>query len=178
MGAAGSSQTVVHFFSDIEGSTRLWETYPEAMRSVIQRHDQLVDGLIEDYGGRVVDHAGDGVFAVFEDGSPLSCAVEIQQAIQTEPWDDIGELRVRMGLHAGKVDANRSDDRGPLANRTARIMDAAHGGQIVVTPDVLDHYEVPEDAEVTDLGSHRLKDLSDPQPIYQLTHPQLTLQEF
>jgi len=176
--SAGLSQTVVHLFSDIEGSTQLWETYSRAMRSVIQRHDQLVDDLIAEHGGRVVDHAGDGVFAVFEDGSPLACALAIQRAIQSEPWEEIGELRVRMGLHAGKVDPDRSDDRGPLANRTARIMDAAHGGQIVVTPDVLDHDGMPEGAETADLGSHRLKDLADPQPIYQLTHPQLALHEF
>lgn len=172
------TRTVVHLFSDIEGSTQLWERHPEAMPSVIQRHDQLVDELIERHGGRVVDHAGDGVFAVFEDGTPLECALAIQQAIQLESWAGIEELRVRMGLHAGEVGPEQIDDRGPLANRTARIMDAGHGGQILVTPEVLEHCKVPEGADVEDLGSHELKDLTEPQPIRQLTHPDLELREF
>ena len=173
-----SGRTAVHLFSDIEGSTRLWESYPEAMQAAIQRHDAILDNTIEAHGGRVIDHAGDGVFAVFEEGHPLHAALAIQRHIQDEDWAEIDELRIRIGLHAGQVPAGTDDPRGPLANRTARIMDAGHGGQILVTPAVLDVQELPSEAWIADLGTHELKDLTDPQPIYQLNHPELAWQAF
>lgn len=176
--SAGTARPAVFFFSDIEGSTRLWEAFPEAMKTNIARHDAIVDGGIETHGGRVVDHAGDGVFAVFEGGSPLHSAVEIQRRLQAENWEEIEELRVRIGLHAGDLPDDAEDPRGPPVNRAARVMDAGHGGQILVTPEVLELCELPQGAEIHDLGSHELKDLADPQPIRQLTHPSLATQAF
>lgn len=165
-------------FSDLENSTQLWERFPQAMKTHIVRHDAIVDGLIVGHGGRVIDHAGDGVFAVFEAGDPLGCALAIQQQIQSEDWGEVGELRVRMGLHAGPAKKLGRDYRGPLVNRTARIMSTAWGGQVVVTPQLLEKFPAPSESEIQDLGVHVLKGLEDPQPIFGMVHPSLKLQTF
>lgn len=165
-------------FSDIEDSTKLWEAFADEMKNHIVVHDAIVDRLIEQCGGKVIDHAGDGVFAVFEGGDPMGCALEIQRQLQAQDWGAIGELRVRMGLHAGKVQKRGGDYRGPLVNRTARIMSTAWGSQVVVTPAVVEAFSLPPGAVLQDLGHHMLKGLSDPQPILGLVHPDLALQEF
>jgi predicted ATPase/class 3 adenylate cyclase len=170
--------SIALMFTDIEGSTRLWEKHPAEMKSAIVRHDRIVDGLIVRHGGKVVDHAGDGVFAAFESGTPLSCALEIQQRLQAEDWGVLGELRVRIAVHAGERTASAEDFRGTLANRTARIMATGWGGQILVTPEVIEAFPLPEGAEVKDLGEHLLKDLSETRLIWELAHPSLKLRSF
>ena len=146
-------------FSDIESSTRLWQEYSDAMKTNIVRHDHIVDTLIAEHGGKVIDHAGDGVFAVFEGGDPLGCAIHIQHTLQEEPWEEVGELRIRMGLHAGIAHKRDDDYRGPLINKSARIMGTAWGAQIVVTPELVNAFNMPDAAYTEDLGYHQLKDL-------------------
>lgn len=165
-------------FSDIEGSTRLWQEHSVAMKSLIVIHDEIVDQSIIRHGGKVIDHAGDGVFAVFEEGDPLGCALDIQQQLQDGDWGEVGELRIRMGLHAGIAQKRGEDYRGPLVNKSARIMGTAWGGQIVFTPALLEHFPLPEGAKTDDLGMHQLKDLDEPVPILGLIHPSLKLKEF
>ena len=78
----------VFFFSDIEGSTKLWEVYPDSMGAVLTRHDEILRTRIEEFDGVVVKHTGDGMFAVFEDGEPLQGALEIQRSIYDEDWGE------------------------------------------------------------------------------------------
>jgi predicted ATPase/class 3 adenylate cyclase/Tfp pilus assembly protein PilF len=178
--AEGRLQTVVFMFTDIEGSTHLWEAYPEAMKTAVLRHDRLIDEWIARCGGRVIDHAGDGVFAVFEtkEGDPLGCALEIQRDLQRADWGVLGELRVRMALHRGIAHEHGGDYLGPPVNRTARMMATGWGGQILVTPELAATFPLPEGAILRDLGVHQLKDLNEPQQICELVHPDLKLKEF
>lgn len=170
--------TTAFMFTDIEGSTRLWEMHADAMGENIRRHDEIVDQLIADHGGKVVDHAGDGVFAVFPAGDPLRCTLAIQQRLQAESWNGIDELRVRIAVHAGELPADAADFRGPLANSTARIMSAAWGGQILVTPEAAAAFPVPDGARLEERGEHLLRNLAVPQAILELVHPALALESF
>lgn len=178
-----SAHPLAFLFTDLESSTRLWEEFPDAMRAAIVRHDEILDRLIVEHGGRVVDHAGDGAFAVFAsdtDGAdPLGCAIAVQRALQDEPWEGIPGLRARLAVHAGRIASDPDGDyRGQAANRAARIMAAGWGGQILVTPEALASFPLPEGARTEERGEHLLKDLTAPQALLELLHPELTLQGF
>lgn len=168
----------VFLFTDIEGSTKKWEKYPEEMKKILSRHDAIIKENIEECAGRIIKHTGDGVFAVFEEGKPLQSALEIQKQFEKEDWGSIGELRIRIGLYAGHAEKRGDDYFGPAVNRAARIMAVAWGGQIILTPEVADATNLPDNATLKDLGMHLLKDLREPQQIYQLMRPDLTLMEF
>ena len=170
-------------FTDIENSTRLWEKYPEDMPAVLELHDSILERQVGDFGGRIIKHTGDGMFAVFEDvekigARPLRCVLEIQSAMQSQSWPGIGELRIRMGLHQGDASRRGADYFGPGVNRAARIMGVAWGGQIVLSEAAVAACALPESAELEDLGSHRLKDLSEPVRIFQLSEPGLKIRKF
>jgi predicted ATPase/class 3 adenylate cyclase len=168
----------VFLFTDIEGSTKKWEQFPEEMKRVLSRHDEILKECVEKYKGRVVKHTGDGIFAVFDEGEPLQCALAIQSSFEKEEWGKIGELRVRIGLHSGHAEVRQDDYFGPAINRTARVMGAAWGGQTVLTPEVKTGSSIPKGAMIKDLGVHQLKDLGEPQQLYQLVHPDIALKEF
>jgi predicted ATPase/class 3 adenylate cyclase len=158
-------------FTDIEGSTRLWEQDPDAMRHALARHDAIVSGAIEAHGGRVVKTTGDGFLAVFESAdAAAAAALASQVALWSEPWSEIGALRVRMGVHSGTAELRDGDYYGSSLNRAARIMSAAHGGQVVVSQitEQLIRDRLPPGVEVMDLGEHRLRDLSAPMRVFQL----------
>lgn len=165
-------------FTDIEGSTKLWSRYPAAMEDLLARHDQLLEKLITRHGGEVIKHMGDGLFAVFEGGEPLTCALEIQRRLAAEDWGEIGELRVRIALHTGAAGRREADYFGLEVSRTARLLSAAWGGQILLTCELARAATLPPGADLHDLGNHLLKDLSHPQHIYQLRHPDLPLRKF
>jgi class 3 adenylate cyclase/tetratricopeptide (TPR) repeat protein len=175
---------LVFFFTDIEGSTRLWEEHTAEMGAVIARHDAILQQQIEARGGRITKHTGDGVTASFETGQPVVCALEIQKRFAEEPWGAVGELRIRVGLHAGQAqwiagaEPHAGDYHGPPVNCTARVMSAAWGGQILLTPEVTRIADLPEKASVLDLGQHLLKNVTGPQQLLQLLHPDLIRQEF
>ncbi|MGD9146545.1 MAG: adenylate/guanylate cyclase domain-containing protein, partial [Anaerolineae bacterium] len=174
----------VFLFTDIEGSSQLWEEYTEFMTGIIARHDEILRELVEDHCGRITKHTGDGITAVFEAGQPLACALEAQVRFAAEPWNEIGSLPIRAGLHAGEAEFHRSagtadgDYFGPPVNATARVMSAAWGGQILLTPEVIQVSPLPDRATLLDLGQHLLKNIRAPQQLYQLLHPQLTRHEF
>jgi predicted ATPase/class 3 adenylate cyclase len=175
----------VFLFTDIEGSTRLWNRHPQAMAGVLKRHDQLLRDTITQHGGLVIENTGDGVYAVFEKGTPLKAVLEIQQQIAQENWGDIEDLRLRIGLNACTVDREgvdyfKDDSRyfGLAVSHTSRVMSAAWGGQILLTPAVLNFDRVPDGADLQDLGPHMLKSLTQPQKIFNLTHPTFPWQEF
>ena len=171
-----ASGTIAFLFTDIEGSTRLWERFPDAMKDALRRHDAILRGAIEGSGGQVVKTTGDGMMAVFgnvADGA--SASLLAQRDLAREPWDETGPLRVRMGLHVGPADQRGGDFFGPTVNRTARIMAAGHGGQILLSASAgaLVKERSPQGARLLDLGEHRLKDLGRPERVFQLLHPDI-----
>jgi predicted ATPase/class 3 adenylate cyclase len=172
------SGTVTFLFSDIEGSTRLWEQHPEAMKAALARHDAILREAVTANDGYIVKTTGDGVHAAFQTaGCALAAAFAAQQALQAETWPEIQPqaVRVRMGIHTGEAEARASDYYGPALNRAARLMAVGYGGQVLVSAAtaMLTHDGLPDGATLLDLGEHRLKDLVAPERIYQLTHPAL-----
>jgi predicted ATPase/class 3 adenylate cyclase len=171
--------TVTFLLTDIEGSTRLWETVPAAMTEALERHNRLLTGVIEDHGGVVVTSRGEGdsFFAVFPGAvAAVEAAGACQLRLGTEPWPVGAALRVRMGLHTGEARADGSDrvDHAPI-NRCARVKAAAHGGQVLVTQATRDLVEggLGGGLGLKRLGEFRLRDLTEPELIYQLTHADL-----
>ena len=170
------SDAVTLLFTDIEGSSQLWEDEPERMRPALARHDALVRAAIASNGGTVVKMTGDGVYAAFRDPiGALDAAVAIQHAFGEPGTTGDLALRVRCGLHLGEVEQRDDDYFGGPVNRAARIMGAAHGGQILLSRMVADHVRdrLPPACSVRDLGHVRLKDLAKPEHVYQLVHPGL-----
>ena len=171
--------TVTFLLTDIEGSTRLWETVPEAMELALERHNRLVTGVIEDHGGVVVTSRGEGdsFFAVFASAvAAVEAAGACQLRLNGEVWPAGAALRVRMGLHTGEAHVQEGDyvDHAPI-NRCARVKAAAHGGQVLVTKTTRDLVagRLGGGFGLKRLGEFRLRDLAEPELIYQLTHADL-----
>jgi len=163
---------VTLMFTDIEGSTRAWDTYHDIFRAALRIHDELVRSAIANCEGFEVKATGDGFMVAFSD--PLTaalCALEIQSAIESEPFPEIKGMRVRIGLHTGTLDPHRGDYFGPPVNRAARIMSAAHGGMVLISEETAPRIaeRIPSDVHLLDLGLHRLKDLGAPQRLYRMT---------
>jgi predicted ATPase/class 3 adenylate cyclase len=160
-------------FTDIEGSTTLWEQFPELMRGALARHDSIMRTVIEAHNGTVFKTVGDSFCAVFPTASEaVRAAAAAQHAFAAEAWETIGQpIRVRMAIHSGPADARDGDYFGQTLNRVARILAAAHGGQIVLSKaarDLITGTPAPS-AKMVDLGEHRLKDLVRPENIFQYT---------
>jgi predicted ATPase/class 3 adenylate cyclase len=167
------SGTVTFLFTDLEGSTRLWQEHPDAMRPALARHDELLRDAIAVHRGQIVKTTGDGAHAVFADASDaIDASVAAQLALVAEAWSLPEPLRVRMGLHSGPAELRDGDYYGTAVNRAARIMSVAHGGQIVVSAAT---GELVRDTpvELVDLGEHRLRDLGQPERIFQVVGSQL-----
>jgi len=167
--------TVTFLFSDLEGSTRLWEEQPEAMRAALARHDEILRNAVESHSGHVVKTTGDGLHAAFATAHDAVLAgVDAQRGLATEKWALPAPLLVRMGIHTGEADLRGGDYYGTAVNRAARVSAAAHGGQIVVshaTEEVArDHLG---DLDLVDLGEHRLRDLARAERIFQVGAPGL-----
>ncbi|HXY94525.1 MAG TPA: adenylate/guanylate cyclase domain-containing protein [Acidimicrobiia bacterium] len=168
--------TVTFLFTDLESSTRLWEEHPDAMRGALARHDTIVQGAIGEHDGVVVKTTGDGVHAAFATArDAVGAAVAAQLALQHEPWEDTGALRVRIGLHTGVCELRDGDYYGTAVNRAARLMAVAHGSQIVCSQVTADLVDTEPERAITflDLGEHRLRDLGAPQRIFQVAHAEL-----
>jgi len=171
------SGLVTFLFTDIEGSTRLWENHPEAMRIALERHNILVKEAIESNEGIVFKTVGDSFCSVFKKGiNGLQAALVIQRALNSEIWPDkIRAIRVRIGIHSGDANAQEGDYFGPPLNLTARIEAAGHGGQILIslaTQEVVRDV-LPNGITLIELGSCRLKDISSPVMIFQVSSPDL-----
>jgi predicted ATPase/class 3 adenylate cyclase len=169
-------RTLTFLFTDLEGSTQLWERFPEAMRPALARHDAILHTAVERFGGQVVKTTGDGLMAIFPSVSQaVDAGVGAQLQLQYEPWGETGPLRVRMGLHSGEAETRVGDYFGPTVNRAARIMAVGHGGQILLSAATaaLVTDQLPAGATLRDLGEHRLKDLGRPEHMFQLVHPGL-----
>jgi predicted ATPase/class 3 adenylate cyclase len=172
--------TVTFLLTDIEGSTRLWETAPVAMTEALERHNRLLTEVIEGHSGVVVTSRGEGdsFFAVFPSAvSAVEAAGACQLRLGSEPWPEEAPLRVRMGLHTGEARMRGSDriDHAPI-NRCARVKAAGHGGQVLVTKTTYDLVggRLGGGFGLQRLGAFRLRDLAEPELIYQLTHADLS----
>lgn len=163
-------------FTDIEGSTRQWESDPEAMNDAVRTHDELIKSAIAGHNGTFVKQTGDGVFASFRDaGDAVAAAIEAQEGFTSADWASTGQIAVRMGVHSGTAVSRADDYFGNEVNRTARLMGIAHGGQILVS-DVtaeLAGTGLSPMVSLEDLGMHRLRDLSEPVRVYQVVTPVL-----
>ena len=172
----GPSSVTTFLFTDIQGSTRLWEEQPERMRLALARHDTLVRSAVESNRGAVVKMIGDGMHAAFDDPLPaVNAVLAIQLALADVSATNALALRVRCGLHLGLVERRENDFFGSPVNRAARIMSVAHGGQVLLSQAVADCVRglLPAAVALRDLGTVRLKDLSTPEHVYQVVHPQL-----
>ncbi|HXW86935.1 MAG TPA: adenylate/guanylate cyclase domain-containing protein [Streptosporangiaceae bacterium] len=166
------SGTVTLLFTDIEGSTRLWEAEPAPMTAALQRHDAIVRSAVEDASGYVFKTVGDAFCAAFSTPQAAAlAALTAQRGLAGERWATSRPIRVRMGLHTGACEERDRDYFGPVVNRAARLEAAAHGGQVLVsgaTAELLAG-SLPEGVGLHDLGLHRLKDLGRPEQVFQLT---------
>jgi predicted ATPase/class 3 adenylate cyclase len=166
--------TVTFLFTDVEGSTGLWQSHPEKMEVALKRHDDIVKRAIESHNGYVVKTTGDGFHAAFGTApAALEAAISAQLALTSERWFSDCPIRVRMGLHTSAAEERGGDYYGPGLNRAARLMAAGHGGQVLVSAAT---YELVRDVltegvELRDLGEQRLKDLSRQEHVWQLVIP-------
>jgi len=165
------SGIVTFLFTDLEGSSRLWEEHPEHMKDALDRHYTILRREIESNRGMVMNTMGDGLFAAFAaPGDAVAAAVGAQRGLTADRWDTTGPLRVRMGLHTGQVQQSEGEYYGPVLNRSARLMASAHGGEIVcsaVTAEMIAEI-LPPETKLFDLGEHLLRNLSTPERIFQV----------
>lgn len=171
------SGTITFLFTDIAGSTPLWEKMPHAMGKALLLHDGILRQAIEEHGGVVFKTVGDAFHAVFvraEDA--LAASIAGQVALKSADWGEIEVLRVRMALHTGTAEERDADYHGPAVNRVARLLSLAHPGQVLVsraTADLLVD-SAPAGASLRDLGEYQLRGMSRPERIYQVLHAELS----
>lgn len=169
---APPSGTVAFLFTDIEGSTRLWEADPSRMSVALARHDALLREAIETAGGVVFKTVGDAFCAVFAQvPAALRAALAAQQALLREAWPSGTVIAARMAVHWGAAEVRGDDYFGPTLNRAARLLAIGHGRQVLVSDAAaaaLEH--LPDGCALQDRGRHRLKDLHEPEHVFELRH--------
>jgi predicted ATPase/class 3 adenylate cyclase len=149
--------TVTFLFTDVEGSTEMWLRDEAAMSTALAAHDQVIRSAVESCDGWVFKHTGDGICAVFTSARQAAvAAVQSQRQL---------ELPVRMGMHTGEAELRNSDYFGPTLNRAARVMDAGHGRQILLSAATA---ELVAELELIDLGEYRLKGIAPSVRLFQL----------
>jgi class 3 adenylate cyclase len=167
---------VTFLFTDIVGSTRLWEQFPAGMPAAFAQHERLLRQACLAHGGFVYKMVGDALQVAFASaGQAALAAVEAQRALLTAAWGETGPLAVRMALHSGQTEERSDDYVGPLLNRLARMLDAGAGGQILISQSTADLLApaLPPTIRLHDLGQHRLKHLANPEHIFQAIVPGL-----
>jgi len=169
--------TVTFLFTDIEGSTKLWEYHSREMQGALARHDFLLRQAIENYGGSVFKTVGDSFWSVFTTpADALNAALAAQHALLAEDWgDEICSIKARMALHSGAAEARAGDYFGQTLNRVARLLSAGHGGQTLLSLAACElvRDELPPGVELRDMGERRLKDLIRPEHVFQVVAPGL-----
>lgn len=155
-------------FTDIERSTQLWEMHGPAMGEALSLHDTILHECVQEHGGQIVKHTGDGLFAIFDGGRPLACAVTMQRRLAEVDWRGVGDLPVRIALHRGEAEFRGGDYFGSAVNQAARLVTAAWGGQIILSAEMAQAFDTPKGAILEDYGVHILKDLGHPQRLYGL----------
>jgi predicted ATPase/class 3 adenylate cyclase len=174
--ASPPTGTLTFLFTDIEGSTKLWEHDAPAMQAALARHDELLTLAMEKHGGYVFKTVGDAFCAAFPTGpEALECALDTQRRLLSSEWEQAGYIKVRIALHTGAAEERDGDYFGPPLNRVARLLSAAHGGQVLLSlaTQELVRDQLPGGTSLRYLGEHRLKDLFRPERIFQLLAPEL-----
>ena len=167
---ARPSGAIAFLFSDIEGSTRRWDAYGDAMRDALRRHDEILRAEIEREGGYVFKTIGDAFCAAFWSvPEALAAAVEAQRSLAREDFSAVDGLRVRVAISAGEADERGGDYFGTAVNRAARLLFAGHGGQVLLAGGAADLLadNLPEGITLRHLGSIELRDLKGPERVYQ-----------
>ena len=168
------SGTVTFLFTDIEGSTVLWDRSPHLMGAALARHDELVRDAVEQHAGFVFALTGDGFAAAFAEATAaVDAAVDAQRALVDEPWHEEARVRVRMGLHTGVAEQRESNYFGTDVNRTARIACSGWGGQILLSGAAAEQARIPDGGCLVDLGHHRLEGLRRSEQLFRLDVPTL-----
>ena len=171
-----ANSVATFLFTDIEGSSRLWEREPARMQAALARHDALARAAVVGQGGSIVKMTGDGMCAVFQDprGAIDATLVFLRGLAEPMASDDLA-LQARCGIHVGAAQWRDNDYFGQTLNRAARIMGAAHGGQVLLSQAVVDlvRGRLPDALSLRDLGFVRLRDLASPERLYQVLHPAL-----
>jgi predicted ATPase/class 3 adenylate cyclase len=169
--------TVTFLFTDIEGSTALWEAERDAMARAVERHLEILHAAIEANGGVRFKIVGDAVQAAFPTApAGVAAALAAQRALLGEPWPEpVGRLRVRMALHTAAAEPRDGDYLAPGLNRLARLLAATHGGQVLLSLATQDlaRDALPPGASLRDLGEHPLRDLYRPERVFQVLHADL-----
>ncbi len=163
--------TVTLLFTDIEGSTRLLQQLGDRYADVLAECRHLLRAAFQEWGGHEVDTQGDAFFVAFARATDaVLAAVDAQRALAAHPWPEGATVRVRIGLHTGEPSLASEGYVGMDVHRAARIMSAAHGGQVLLsqTTSNLVEQDLPDDVTLRDLGEHRLKDLGRPRRLFQL----------
>ena len=160
-------------FTDIEGSVKLWENVPEKMKVALQRHHEVLQDAISASGGTVFQIVGDAFCAAFPTVlAAVSAAVTAQQKLHQEKWDLPFPIRVRMGIHTGEAERTSNDSyvSNPTLNRVARVLSAAHGGQVLLSLATKDLVKdsLPGHTKLRDMGEHYLKNMNHPEHLFQL----------
>ena len=164
---------VTFLFTDVEGSTRLWESDPDGMASSLARHDEIMRRVIETHRGHVFSTAGDAFAVAFGSvGAGIAAAATIQLRLLEADWPG-PPIKIRMGIHTGTAEERDGDYFGPVLNRAARIMSAGHGGQILLSSVTAGASDLEGDLSLRDLGTHHLKDLDEPEHLFEIRHPDL-----
>src|SRR3954453_21937718 len=163
------SGTISFLFTDLEGSTRLWQEHPDAMREALAPHDQILRDVMEAHHGHVVKTTGDGALAVFATASDaVEAAIAAQRRIGEESWTVPEPLRVRIGINTGPAELRDGDYHGTAVNRAARIMSLAHGGQTLLS---LATRELVRDTgvDLRDVGEHVLRGIAGAERVFRAT---------
>jgi predicted ATPase/class 3 adenylate cyclase/Tfp pilus assembly protein PilF len=174
--ASPPTGTVTFLFTDIEGSTKMWEQDSSSMQVALARHDEILRRVTEEHGGYVFKTVGDAFCCAFSTATDaLETALETQQELFAKEWGVEGGVRVRMALHTGAAEERDGDYFGPPVNRVARLLSAAHGGQVLLSlpTQELVRDQLPSGTSLRDLGERRLKDLFRPERVFQLLAPEL-----
>ena len=161
------SGTVTFVFTDVEGSTRLFRLLGDSFVPLLDAHHAILRREIEASGGAVVKTEGDGTFAAFGSASDaLAACRRAQRSLAAHPWPEGAELRVRMGLHTGTATPTGGDYVALPVHQAARVTDAAHGGQVLVTSAT--RAQLPAEAPLRELGRFRLRDFDEPETLFDL----------
>ena len=168
--------TVTFLFTDVEGSTRLFRALGERYGNLLEAHNEILTAAVARNQGVVVRTQGDGFFCAFPEASgAIGAALDAQLALLAHPWPPGAEFRVRMGLHTGEAQPAGDEYVSIAVHQAARVGDAGHGGQVLVSEAsrLLTGERLPDGASLAPLGNYRLKDFPDPEPLYELRHPDL-----
>jgi predicted ATPase/class 3 adenylate cyclase len=164
-------QNFTFLFTDIERSSELWETHPQAMGRALAQHDTLLRDVFEEHGGHIFKTVGDAFCVAYPNTrDSVNAAIATQRALAAAAWEETGPLRVRIAVHQGEAEQRDNDYFGPTLNRVARVLSVGHGGQTLLTHVAADSVRetLPSEVSLRDLGERRLKDLRQPERIFQI----------